>query len=104
MSKFFNPRPIRPKPNALKTKSTSNIQAMELNVFEIFKQEKFEDEQLIRYFLFQFQFHIVIKLGWQVQLHFTNNISKSPKLSQSIHLILAKGLCSTKVGTPYPNK
>ncbi len=77
---------------------------MELNVFEIFKQEKFEDEQLIRYFLFQFQFHIVIKLGWQVQLHFTNNISKSPKLSQSIHLILAKGLCSTKVGTPYPNK
>ncbi len=31
--------------------------------FEIFKQEKFEDEQLLRYFLFQFQFHIVIKSG-----------------------------------------
>jgi hypothetical protein len=44
-------------------RGTSNIQAIELNVFEIFKQAKFEDEQLIRYFLFQFQFHIVIKSG-----------------------------------------
>jgi hypothetical protein len=29
----------------------------------MFKQAKFEDEQLIRYFLFQFQFHIVTKSG-----------------------------------------
>jgi hypothetical protein len=68
--KFFNPRPIKPKPNALKTKSTNNIQAIELNVFEIFKQAKFEDEQLIRYFLFQFQFHIVIKSGLASMIEF----------------------------------
>jgi hypothetical protein len=29
--------------------------------FEIFKQIKFEDEQLIMYSLFQFQFHIITK-------------------------------------------
>ncbi len=29
--------------------------------FEIFKQIKFEDEQLITYSLFQFQFHIITK-------------------------------------------
>jgi hypothetical protein len=55
----FNPRPTRPKPDALETKNTSNIQKIELNIFkkfyqkesfEIFKQEKFEDEQLIWYF------------------------------------------------------
>jgi hypothetical protein len=30
---------------------------------EIFKQEKFEDEQLIRYFLFRFQFCPITKCG-----------------------------------------
>jgi hypothetical protein len=61
-----------PKPNALKTKNTSNIHTIELNIFnkfyqkesvEIFKQEIFEDEQLIWYFLFQFQFRIVTTSG-----------------------------------------
>jgi hypothetical protein len=50
----FNPRPIRPKLHALKTKSTNNIQTIELNIFnkfyrkesfDIFKQAKFEDEK-----------------------------------------------------------
>jgi hypothetical protein len=86
----FNPRHIKPKPNALKTKSTSNIQAIKLNIFhkfyekenfEIFKKAKFKDDQLISYFFFQFQFHTIIKNGWQVQLHFTNNILKSLGLS-----------------------
>jgi hypothetical protein len=49
----LNPRPTRPKSNALKTKSTNNIQVTKLNIFnefyqkegfEIFKQEKIEDE------------------------------------------------------------
>jgi len=62
----FNPKPIKPRLDALKIKSTKNIQAIKLNIlngfyqnksFEIFKQAKFENEQLIRYFLFQFQFH-----------------------------------------------
>ncbi len=68
----FNPKPTRPKPDALKTKSTSNTQAIKLNIFnkfyqkesfDIFKQAKFEDEQLIRYFLFRFQFCIVTNSG-----------------------------------------
>jgi hypothetical protein len=75
----FNPKPTMPKPNALKTKNTSNIQAIELNIlnkfyqkesFEIFKQAKFEDEQLIKYFLFQFQFWIVIKSGLEGTIAF----------------------------------
>jgi len=62
--------PGKPKPIALKIKSTSNIQAIKLNIFnnfdqkesyEIFKQILFEDEQLIKHFLFQF--HNVIKSG-----------------------------------------
>jgi hypothetical protein len=72
MNAKFNPRATTPKPNALKIKSTSNIQAIKLNNFnnffqkeilEIFKQEKFEDEQLIRYFLFRFQFCPITKCG-----------------------------------------
>jgi hypothetical protein len=68
----FNPSPTKPKLNALKTKNTSNIQAIKLNIFnkfyqkenfEIFKQATFEHEQLIRYFLFQFQFHTITKSG-----------------------------------------
>jgi hypothetical protein len=60
------------KPDALKTKSTSNIQVIEFNIFNIFfqnemfetfKQAKFEDEQLISYFLFQFQFCTITKCG-----------------------------------------
>jgi hypothetical protein len=48
----LNPRPTKPKPDALKTESTRKIQAIKLNVFlknyqkesfEIFKQEIFED-------------------------------------------------------------
>jgi len=65
-----NPRPSSPKPIALNIKCTSNIQAIKLNIFnnfdqkesyEIFKEILFEDEQLIRHFLFQF--HNVIKSG-----------------------------------------
>jgi hypothetical protein len=68
----FNPRVIKPKLDALKINNTSNIQAIKLNFFnnffqkeffEIFKQEKFEDEQLIRYFLFQIQIFTVTKSG-----------------------------------------
>ncbi len=66
-----NPRPFRLQLNALKIKNTSNIQAI-VNIFnrfyqkksfEIFKQFFSKDEQLIRYFLFQFQFHIATKNG-----------------------------------------
>jgi hypothetical protein len=32
----FNPRPTRPKPDALKTKSTNNIQVIELNILNKF--------------------------------------------------------------------
>jgi hypothetical protein len=66
----FNPRAIRPKPNALKINNTSNIQELKFfnNFFqkeflEIFKQAKFEDEQLIRYFLFQIQIFTFTKNG-----------------------------------------
>jgi hypothetical protein len=39
----FNPRPTKPKLNALKTKSTSNIQAIKLNISNKFYQkESFE--------------------------------------------------------------
>jgi hypothetical protein len=51
MSAKSNPGPTRPKLNALNTKSTNNIYQKEK--FEIFKQAQFEDEQLIRYILFQ---------------------------------------------------
>jgi hypothetical protein len=53
------------KPDVLKTKSTSNIQVIEFEneMFETFKQAKFEDEQLISYFLFQFQFCTITKCG-----------------------------------------
>jgi hypothetical protein len=72
MSAKFNLRATRPKLDALKTKRTSNIQAIKFlkfnnffqnDIFEIFKQEKFEDEQLIRYFLLQLQFHTLKKSG-----------------------------------------
>jgi len=56
------------------------------------------------FFLSNFKFALLQKLGWKVWLHFKNNILKSPELFQSIHLILPKGLCATKVGTPYPNE
>jgi len=36
-------------------------------------------------------------VNWEVQHHFKNNILKSFGLFQSMHLILPKGLCSTKV-------
>jgi hypothetical protein len=71
----FNPRPTRPKPDALKTKSTNNIQTIELNIlnkfyrkesFDIFKPAKFEDEQLIKFFCFNFNFALLQKMGWQV--------------------------------------
>jgi hypothetical protein len=32
----FSPRPTRPKPDALKTKSINKIQAIELNIFNKF--------------------------------------------------------------------
>ncbi len=66
------PRAIKPRLDALKIQNTKPIQAIKLNIlnifyqnksFEILKQIFFEDEQLIRYFLFQFQFHIVTKSG-----------------------------------------
>jgi hypothetical protein len=71
-AKFNLTRATRPKLDALKTKSTSNIQTIknfkfnnffQKDIFEIFKQEKFEDEQLIRYFLFQLQFRTLTKSG-----------------------------------------
>jgi hypothetical protein len=58
----FNRRPTKPKLVALKKKSKNNIQTIQLNIFnkfyqkeifEIFKQAKFEHEQLIKYILFQ---------------------------------------------------
>jgi hypothetical protein len=63
---------MRPKLDALKTKNTNNIQAIELNIFnkfyqkesfEIFKQATFEHEQFIKYVLFQFQFRTITKNG-----------------------------------------
>ncbi len=76
-SKKSNPRPSRPKQNALKIKNTSNIQTIELNIFNKFYQKEsleiyiyIEDEQLVRYFLFQFQFHIVIKHGLEGSIAF----------------------------------
>jgi len=61
-----------PKPDVLKIKNTNNIYVIKLNIlnkfyqkesFEIFKQTKFEDEQSINYFLFQFQFHTIVENG-----------------------------------------
>jgi hypothetical protein len=75
----FNPKAIRPRPNVFKTKITSNIQTIELNIFnnffqkemfETFKQAKFGDEQLIKYFFFQFQFHIITKCGFTSTIAF----------------------------------
>ncbi len=57
----------------LKDKEYKKIQTIELNIFkiyikrkyfEIFEQIKFEDEQSIKYFLFQFQFHTITKSGF----------------------------------------
>jgi len=39
-------------------------------MFETFKQAKFGDEQLIKYFLFQFQFHIITKCGFTSTIAF----------------------------------
>ncbi len=39
-SRKSNPKPNRPKPNALKIKSTSNIQAIKLNIFNKFYQKE----------------------------------------------------------------
>jgi hypothetical protein len=39
----FNPRPTRAKPNPLKIKNTSNIQAIELNILnKCYQKESFE--------------------------------------------------------------
>jgi hypothetical protein len=44
-------------------------------------------------------------VGWQIGLHFINNILRSLGLFGLIHLILPKGLSSIKVKTPYlPNE
>jgi hypothetical protein len=60
-----------PKPNALKIKSKSNIQTIQLYIlnkfyqeesFEIFKQAKFEHEQLIKKNCFNFA--LLQKVGW----------------------------------------
>jgi hypothetical protein len=63
--------PIKSKPDALKAKRISKIQVVELiflikltkGKFLDIQTSKFEDEQLIRYFWFQFQFFTIIKSG-----------------------------------------